>query len=267
MIRMLIRSSRTTALLGLACVLVSAGGLDLVTRWKDGQTREQICRDWNADDSDEQFYVSGLDNSRIHVVVHGALAADADEILDGLTSTPGFTPRTSQGWLCLDRVRRPYGQSTPPGSKIGFNTSGTPSRIVTYGKSGGLASMGQSHAATILADQIKKWMRPYVVPAEILDNLTTAEVLELRAMSRAMKKENPQAYAGGSEIPQSTSFEHIKDEKRESDFCRIHVEIHEKVSVFRLLRARTHFHAADVRSSSERVAQVHPVFSCCIIPD
>ncbi|MFZ0885780.1 MAG: hypothetical protein WAN14_20425 [Candidatus Acidiferrales bacterium] len=56
--------------------------------------------------------------------------------------------------------------------------------------------MAQPHAATILADQIKKWMRPYVVPAEILDNLTTAEVLELRAMSRAMKKENPQAYAG-----------------------------------------------------------------------
>jgi hypothetical protein len=78
------------ALLGLACVLVPAGGFDLVTRWKDSQARKQICRDWNADNSDEQFYVSGLDNSRIHVVVHGALAADADEIFDGLTNTPGF---------------------------------------------------------------------------------------------------------------------------------------------------------------------------------
>jgi hypothetical protein len=85
------RFSRTTALLGLAGILLSAGGFDLVNGWKDGQTRAQICRDWNADDSDEQFYVSGLDNSRIHVVVHGALAADADEILDGLTNTPGFT--------------------------------------------------------------------------------------------------------------------------------------------------------------------------------
>ncbi|MFZ0644972.1 MAG: hypothetical protein WA690_22055 [Candidatus Acidiferrales bacterium] len=56
--------------------------------------------------------------------------------------------------------------------------------------------MAQPHAATILADQIKEWMRPYVVPAEILDNLTTAEVLELRAMSRSMRKEKPQAYAG-----------------------------------------------------------------------
>jgi hypothetical protein len=85
------RLSRTTALLGLAGVLVSAGAFDLVTRWKDSQTRKQICRDWNSDDSDEQFYVSGLDNSQIHIAVHGALAADADEILDGLTSTPGFT--------------------------------------------------------------------------------------------------------------------------------------------------------------------------------
>ncbi|MFZ0232420.1 MAG: hypothetical protein WA306_09400 [Candidatus Acidiferrales bacterium] len=56
--------------------------------------------------------------------------------------------------------------------------------------------MSQSRAATLLADQIKNWMRPYVVPAEILDNLTTAEVLELRAMSRSAKKQKPQAYAG-----------------------------------------------------------------------
>jgi hypothetical protein len=85
------RFSRTPTLLGLAGILLSAGAFDLVSRWNDGQTREQICRDWNSDGSDEQFYVSGLDNSQIHVVVHGALAADADEILDGLTSTPGFT--------------------------------------------------------------------------------------------------------------------------------------------------------------------------------
>ncbi len=85
------RFSRTAALLGLAGVLLSAGSTDLVNRCNDGQTRERICRDWNSDDSEEQFYVSGLDNSEIHVVVHGALAADADEILDGLTSTPGFT--------------------------------------------------------------------------------------------------------------------------------------------------------------------------------
>ena len=56
--------------------------------------------------------------------------------------------------------------------------------------------MAQPYAATILAEQIKKWMRPYVVPVEILDDLTTAEVLELRAMSRSMRKEKPQAYAG-----------------------------------------------------------------------
>jgi hypothetical protein len=80
----------TAVLLGLLGVLLCAG-FDLTNRWKESQAREQVCRDWNSDDSDEQFYVSGLDNSQIHVVVHGALAADADEILDQLTSTAGFT--------------------------------------------------------------------------------------------------------------------------------------------------------------------------------
>lgn len=127
------RFSRTTALLGLACVLVSAGGLDLVTRWKDGQTREQICRDWNADDSDEQFYVSGLDNSRIHVVVHGALAANADEILDGLTSTPGFTHELlKDGFVSIEcggrtvnlRRRVPKSDSTHRERRAGSSRTG-----------------------------------------------------------------------------------------------------------------------------------------------
>lgn len=84
------RFSRTVTLLILGSVLLPAG-FDLRNKWNDSQARERVCRDWNTDDSDEQFYLSGLDNSQIHVVVHGALAADADEILDGLTSTPGFT--------------------------------------------------------------------------------------------------------------------------------------------------------------------------------
>ena len=84
------RFSRIAAPLMLGGILLSAG-LGLGNRWKDSQARERLCLDWNTDNSDEQFYVSGLDNSQIHVVVHGALAADADEALDELTSTPGFT--------------------------------------------------------------------------------------------------------------------------------------------------------------------------------
>jgi hypothetical protein len=70
--------------------------------------------------------------------------------------------------------------------------------------------MGQSHAATTLADQIKKWMRPYVEPAEILDNLTTAEVLELRAMSRSMRKEKSHTYVGVKE----TAVDFIRSHKK-----------------------------------------------------
>ncbi len=54
--------------------------------------------------------------------------------------------------------------------------------------------MAQSHAATILADQIKKWMRPYVVPVEILDNLTRADFLELRAISRMRRRVDHAAF-------------------------------------------------------------------------
>ncbi|MFZ0232421.1 MAG: hypothetical protein WA306_09405 [Candidatus Acidiferrales bacterium] len=112
---------------------MSASGFDLVTRWKDSQSREQICRDWNSDDSDEQFYVSGVDNSEIHVVVHGALAADADAILDGLTSTPGFTHELlKDGFISIEcggrtvnlRRRAPKSNSTHRERRAGSSYTG-----------------------------------------------------------------------------------------------------------------------------------------------
>jgi hypothetical protein len=39
-------------------------------------------------------------------------------------------------------------------------------------------------------------LKGYDVPPEILDNLSDQELLELRAMSKAMKKEKPPACAG-----------------------------------------------------------------------
>lgn len=127
------RFSRAAAFLGLAGILLSAGGFDLVNRWNDGQTRERICRDWNSDDSEEQFYVSGPDNSQIHVVLRGALAADADEILDGLTSTPGFTHELlKDGFVSIEcggrtvnlRRRAPKSDSTHRERQAGSSHTG-----------------------------------------------------------------------------------------------------------------------------------------------
>lgn len=56
--------------------------------------------------------------------------------------------------------------------------------------------MSQTHAATLLAQQIRRRLKGYVVPPEILENLTDQELLELRAMSKSMKKDKTQAYAG-----------------------------------------------------------------------
>jgi len=56
--------------------------------------------------------------------------------------------------------------------------------------------MSQTHAATILAKQIRRRMKNYVFPPEILENLTDQELLELRAMSKGMKKDKTQAHAG-----------------------------------------------------------------------
>jgi hypothetical protein len=56
--------------------------------------------------------------------------------------------------------------------------------------------MSQTHAATILAKQIRQRMKNYVFPPEILANLSDQELLELRAMSKGMKKDKTQAYAG-----------------------------------------------------------------------
>jgi hypothetical protein len=54
----------------------------------------------------------------------------------------------------------------------------------------------QTHAGAILAKQIRRRMKNYVFPPEILENLTDQELLELRAMSKGMKKDKSQAYAG-----------------------------------------------------------------------
>ena len=54
----------------------------------------------------------------------------------------------------------------------------------------------QTHAGTMLAKQIRRRMKNYVFPPEILENLTDQELLELRAMSKGMKKDKTQAYAG-----------------------------------------------------------------------
>jgi hypothetical protein len=56
--------------------------------------------------------------------------------------------------------------------------------------------MSQTHAATLLAQQIRRRLTGYVVPPEILENLTDQELLELRAMSKATKKDKTQAHAG-----------------------------------------------------------------------
>lgn len=57
-------------------------------------------------------------------------------------------------------------------------------------------SQSQIDAGAMLAKQIRRRMKNYVFPPELLENLTDTELLELRAMSKAMKKEKPQAYAG-----------------------------------------------------------------------
>ena len=56
-------------------------------------------------------------------------------------------------------------------------------------------SQTQTHAATILAQQIRRRMKSYVFPPEILENLTDQELLELRAMSRSARKEKTHSYA------------------------------------------------------------------------
>jgi hypothetical protein len=80
-----------------------------------------------------------------------------------------------------------YGRTIPP-----------PLRGARSSQEEGGHSMIQSQTAAgaMLAKQIRGKMKNYVFPPEILDNLTDAELLALRAMSKAMKKEKPQMYAG-----------------------------------------------------------------------
>jgi predicted transposase YbfD/YdcC len=70
--------------------------------------------------------------------------------------------------------------------------------------------MSQTHATKVLAQQIRRRLKGYIVPAEILDNLTDTELLELRAMSKAMKKNEPQAYAGVKD----TAIDFIRSHKK-----------------------------------------------------
>jgi hypothetical protein len=76
-----------TAALG---CFIAVFGADSNRGWQRVETRQQIISDWNQDDVDEQFYVSGIVNEKIHVVLHGALSADADRILDGMTTSQGL---------------------------------------------------------------------------------------------------------------------------------------------------------------------------------
>jgi hypothetical protein len=57
-------------------------------------------------------------------------------------------------------------------------------------------SQSQTHAGAMLAKQIRRRMKNYVFPPEILANLSDQELLELRAMSKGMKKDKAQPYEG-----------------------------------------------------------------------